>query len=352
MIPLFLDTETYSPVDLKTCGAYRYAEEAEVIMWQYAIGDGEVIVLDYDDPRVPELKLLLSDKRYEIVIHNSNFDRVVIEYAEGIKIPTSRIFDTMVCALAHSLPGSLGELCDICNIPMDKAKDKEGGKLIGLFCKPQKDGGRKTKHTHPTEWEKFRNYGKRDITALRELYKILPKWNFSANGRRDWETDQQINDRGFCVDLDLVRNAIRASEEAKRACADKTSEITNGQVRAATQRDALLQYIETQYGHSLHDLTATSVKQIVKQEGLPEEMLELLLLRLESTKTSTAKYRQLLRSVCKDGRLRGALQFCGASRTGRWAGRLFQPQNLPGSSMKSHEIEAAICDLKHNAEGL
>lgn len=355
MKKLYLDTETYSHINLRTSGTHKYAEHAEVIMWQWAVGDGDVILADGSE-MPSELRALLENPDYEIVIHHSTFDRTVIRHANGFEIPTNRIFDTMACALAHSLPGGLGELSELFGLDSDKAKDKEGKKLINLFCKPQvkrgEDDFRATKETHPIEWEAFRRYGERDIIAMREVDKLLPRWNFRDHDRKVWELDQRINDRGMHIDLDLVHAAIRASKRAKEDYAADTLEKTNGEVTSTSRRDSLLEYIEKAYGVVIEDLKSANVKLLLQSTTLPEGVLELLTIRLEACKSSIAKYPQLLRAISADGRLRNTLQFCGASRTGRWSGRLFQPQNLPRSSLKARELERAIAELKCNAEGL
>jgi DNA polymerase len=353
-ILLYLDTETYSEVPI-VHGTHHYAENAEVIMWQWALDDGEVNV---SDSLPTELIPMLTDDRYVKVIHNSNFDRTVIRYATGILIPTSQIFDTMVCALAHSLPGGLDQLGTLFNLSQDKAKDKEGKKLINLFCKLQKQRKTKkqeescfraTRETHPAEWDRFCEYGGRDIVAMREIYKLLPKWNMQDKEHNLWQLDQKINDRGIHVDLDLCHAAIRASDRSKKECDEKTTIMTNGAVTTTNRRDVLIKYIEDEYGDTLPDLTASRVKSMLGHDKYPEKLLELLEIRLISSKTSKAKYKRVINGINKDGRLRGLLQFCGASRTGRWAGRLFQPQNLPRPTIKGKYLEEAISELKNDA---
>lgn len=343
---LFLDTETYSPHDLKTCGTHKYAEDVEIIMWQYAIDSGTVIV---EDNLSPELAKMLTDENYEIVIHNSHFDRTVIRHATGIDIPVSRIFDTMVCAMLHSLPGGLDKLCDIFGVQSDKAKSKEGSKLIGIFCKPQKKGDghvyRNTKETHPKEWEAFRNYGRLDIEAMREVYNRMPKRNYKGFERSLWELDQRINDRGVCVDILLAETAIIATSKAKAKHDAFTLQKTGGEVASTNRRQALIDYVSTTFGISLTDLRAPSIRDKLK-EDLPEEVQELLVTRLDASKTSSSKYKRVINCTSKDGRLRGLLQFYGASRTGRWAGRLFQPQNLPRPSIKGPTLDKEIEALK------
>lgn len=350
---IFLDTETFCETPINN-GTHRYAEGAEIIMWQWAVGDGPVEIRDGDED-ISDLLALIEDESYEIVIHNSAFDRTVIRHATGIEIPLERTFDTMVCAMAHSLPGALGTLCSILGVPVDKAKDKEGKTWINLFCKPQPKGRkirRATRDTHPVEWQKFRDYGGLDIEAMREIYKKLPRWNYRGAELELWHLDQKINERGVLMDLDLAHGAIRASDRAQKELARQAVEMTDGQVTAATQRDKMLEHILEAYGVQLADLKGSTVERALEDPELPRELKELLRVRLDASKTSVSKYKRVLNGVSADGRLRGLLAFCGALRTGRWAGRLWQPQNLARPSIEDWEIELWIEAMKHDAEDL
>lgn len=350
---LFLDTETFCETPINN-GTHRYAEGAEIIMWQWAVGEGEVIIRDGDED-ISDLLALIEDESYEIVIHNSAFDRTVIRHATGIEIPLERTFDTMVCAMAHSLPGALATLCGILGVATDKAKDKEGKAWINLFCKPQPKGRkirRATRETHPVEWQKFRDYGGLDIEAMREIYKKLPRWNYRGAELELWHLDQRINERGVLMDLDLAHGAIRASDRAQKELARKAKKMTDGQVTAATQRDKMLEHILEAYGIQLADLKGSTVERALEDEDLPPELKELLRVRLDASKTSVSKYKRVLNGVSADGRLRGLLAFCGALRTGRWAGRLLQPQNLSRGTLNDEQIELWIEAIKANAEDL
>ena len=350
--PLFLDTETYSETPI-TNGTHRYAEGVEIIMWQWAIGDGPVQIRDGDED-ISDLLALLKDPEYEVVIHNSAFDRTVMRHS-GIDLPVDRVFDTMVCAMAHSLPGSLGTLCSILGVAVDKSKDKEGRAWISLFCKPQPKGRklrRATKETHPIEWQRFRDYGGRDIEAMREIYKKLPRWNYRGAERELWMLDQKINERGVLMDLDLAHAAIRASDRAQKIHAADAVRLTDGAVTSANQRDKMLEHILEAYGVGLPDLQISTLERRIDDPDLPVELRELLAVRLQASKTSVSKYKRVLNGVSADGRLRGLLAFCGALRTGRWAGRLWQPQNLARPTIKNKEIELWIEALKADAEDL
>jgi len=350
---IFLDTETFCETPINN-GTHRYAEGAEVIMWQWAVGDGPVEIRDGDED-VSDLFELLADPTYEKVIQNSAFDRTVMTHAVGFTIPVEETFDTMVCAMAHSLPGSLATLCTILGVPVDQAKDKAGKALIQLFCKPRPKGQiirRATKHTHPVEWGRFRNYGGLDIIAMREIYKKLPRWNYRGAELDLWRLDQRINERGVLMDVDLAHAAIRASDRAQKLLAAQTVEMTNGQVQAATQRDKMLEHILEAYGIQLADMKGSTIERALEDEDLPNELKELLRVRLDASKTSVSKYKRVINGVSSDGRLRGLLAFCGALRTGRWAGRLLQPQNLSRSTLSPEGVDRAIEELLADAEDL
>lgn len=350
---IFLDTETYCETPINN-GTHRYAEGAEIIMWQWAVGEGEVIIRDGDED-VSELMELLADPSYEKVIQNSAFDRTVMTHAIGFTIPVEETFDTMVCAMAHSLPGALEKLGDILGIAKDKAKDKAGKALIQLFCKPRPKNQilrRATRETHPVEWEAFREYGRLDIEAMREIYKKLPRWNYRAAERSLWELDQRINERGVLMDLDLAHAAIRASDRAQKELSRQAHDMTDGAVTSANQRDRMLEHILAEYGIALADMKGSTIEKALADEDLPWELKELLVVRAQASKTSVSKYKRVLNGVSADGRLRGLLAFCGALRTGRWAGRLWQPQNLARPTIKNKEIEQWIEALKADAEDL
>lgn len=350
---IFLDTETFCETPINN-GTHRYAEGAEIIMWQWAVGNGPVIIRDGDED-ISDLLALLEDEEYEVVIHNSAFDRCVMRHGAKLVVPVERVFDTMVCAMAHSLPGALGTLCGILGVSVDKAKDKEGRTWINLFCKPQPKGRllrRATKKTHPIEWQRFRDYGGLDIQAMREIYKKLPRWNYRGAERELWMLDQKINERGVLMDLDLAHAAIRASDRAQKIHAADAVRLTDGAVTSANQRDKMLEHILEAYGVGLPDLQISTLERRIDDPDLPIELRELLAVRLQSSKTSVSKYKRVLNGVSADGRLRGLLAFCGALRTGRWAGRLLQPQNLSRSTLSPEGVDRAIEELLNDAEDL
>ncbi|HDL7643618.1 TPA: DNA polymerase [Yersinia enterocolitica] len=348
---LWGDLETYCEIPI-TNGTHAYAEGVEVMLFAWAIGDEPVSVWDLTagEPIPGRLQKAIADPDTILFFQNSHFDRTVLRHAMPELAPdVTRWRDTMVQALAHSLPGALGALCEVLGVPQDKAKDKEGKALIQLFCKPRPKNSklrRATSKTHPEEWRRFVAYAGLDIEAMREVHKRLPKWNYQGAELALWHRDQQINDRGVCMDVQLARAAIEAVDLEQKRLAKRTQVMTDGEVQAATQRDSLIKHIVESYGVELPDMQRSTLERRIADPDLPSAVKELLAIRLQASTTSTSKYKSLMKGVSSDGRLRGTLQFCGASRTGRWAGRLFQPQNLPRPSLEQDQIDEGIEALK------
>lgn len=325
---LYCDIESYSPLNLPQVGSFRYAEDCEILLWGYAIDNEPARVWDCTNPRTKEMPEALAKALKEvqagerkIVWHNGMMFDTVVLAAHGYPIPLEMIVDTMVIAYQHGLPGALGDLCDVLRMPTDKAKDKDGKRLVQLFCKPQPECYKVRRHdryTKPEDWIKFVNYCRLDVEAERELFKALPKWNCTEWEHRLQVLDAEINRRGAKVDIELAKAAVELSERRKGILAEETQRQTNGEVGAATQRDALIDYMAREYGWKIDTMTKAELEKRVDDPSVPEPVRELLKLRLMSTKTSIQKFKALLRRVNKDGRMRGGLQFRGAARTGRW----------------------------------
>lgn len=330
MTTFYGDLETFSTVPLSH-GTYRYAEAAEILLFAYAVDEGPVQVLDATQrPQDVVAVVRLANSCDEVVFHNSMFDRAVLE-ANGHHIPIGKWRDTFVQALCHSLPGGLKKLCEIYRVPEDVAKVDGGRDLIHLFCKPRPKNSelrRATRETHPKEWAEFVRYAGNDIEAMRYLYKRLPTWNYSGEELALWHLDQVINDRGMHVDQELARAAVATIAREKRRLSAETQAATSGAVSSTTQRDALLRYILREHGVELPDLTKDTLERRINDENLPDAVRYLLQNRQQAASGAPAKYEALLKGVSSDGRLRGTTQFCGAMRTGRSAGRTFQPHNL------------------------
>jgi DNA polymerase len=250
----------------------------------------------------------------------------------------------------HGLPGSLQKLCAIFKLPESQSKSSGGKNLIDIFCKPRKDGKYNDRHSHPKEWSEFLGYGAQDVIAMRHIYHKVPKWNATPRMWSMWALDFRMNHRGVAMDLKLAAGAVEATTRAKRTLAARTAKLSKIQasglegdesaVEATTQRDRLLAYM-ADFGVNLPDLTADTVERRLEDESLPEHIKELLRIRQKASKASTAKYQRVLNQHV-DGRLFNLLVFCGAMRTGRWAGRTLQPQNLPRPKHEKWDIAHAI----------
>jgi DNA polymerase len=351
MTELFFDTETYCETPIQR-GTHRYAEGAEIMVSTWAIGDAPVQTEDYvSDACGPsdELWRLLKHHDTTVIMHKSDFDRTMVRHAWGLVIPIERVHDTMVQAMAHSLPGGLDKLCDIFQVDADEAKLKTGKALIQLFCKPRPKNvkiRRATPWTHPKEWAEFLLYAASDIPSMRAIVRKMPNWNYTGRELELWRLDQKVNDRGFQADMELAQAALGAIALEQKHLAERTQELTNGEVEKATKRDEMLAHILSEYGVDLPDMKKDTLERRIEDPELPDALRQLLRVRLQSTTTSTAKYNAMIRSVSDDGRLRAGLQFCGAIRTGRWGGRLFQPQNLPRPDMVQDKIDFAIEAIK------
>lgn len=357
MTTLWLDLETYSETPINH-GTYRYAANAEIMLFAWALDEQPAQVWDLttDGPMPFDLESALLDPAVVVYAHNSMFDRTVVRYAmPDLCPPIERWRDTMVQALCHSLPGALGDLCRVLGVPSDKAKDKDGKRLIQLFCKPRPKTSkvlRATRDTHPADWAKFVAYAGDDIGAMREVERRLPKWNYRGDELALWHLDQTINDRGVAIDIELANAALAAVDAEQVVLAARTAEMTNGEVQTATQRDAMLEYMLAEYGVQLPDMQGATLERRLDDPDIPEAMKDLLRIRLQASTTSTSKYKSLVRATNLDGRLRGLLQFGGASRTLRWSGRTWQPQNLSRGTLPPAALELAIAAVKAGALGL
>lgn len=371
MITLWLDTETYSEVPI-SYGTYVYAENCEVDIISFALDDDDVTVLDVanGDSIEPFLAALKTADVY--VAHNAMFDRNVLRLGNlGIETDTRKWRCSMVRALAHGLPGSLDKLGEIVGLPEDAKKLKEGYDLVSLFCKPRPKNQkirRATKATHPEKWARYLGYAKNDIVAMRAISKRLPSWNYTfdlpgQNRPRDqelalWHLDQDINDRGYLIDIDLVHGALRAVGNEQARLKARTQEITGydgagAGLESTSQRDKMLRFLLEEHGIVVPDLRGPTLEKMLETYELDDGVRELIRTRLQASSTSTSKYKALARGVSRDNRMRGTIQFDGASRTRRAAGRTFQPQNLPSRGLlKQKAIELGIQCILDGSEDL
>jgi len=351
---LWLDSETRSvPIRL---GNVKYATAVEMTMLQYAIGNGPIVIIDMLSKqalfaRKAQLLTLKAAilKADEVWAHQAEFDRTVLEATKMLDIPERKWRCTAALARMHGLPGGLDKLCTIFKAPEKFAKLK--GKDVGeTFWKPNSKGAYNTPETHPQQWAEFLRYGGRDVEAMRYIWRKIPKWNATPRMWAMWALDFRMNHRGVAMDLKLAAGAVEATTRAKRTLAARTAKLSKIQasglegdesaVEATTQRDRLLAYM-ADFGVNLPDLTADTVERRLEDESLPEHIKELLRIRQKASKASTAKYQRVLNQHV-GGRLFNLLVFCGAMRTGRWAGRTLQPQNLPRPKHPPWDIAHAI----------
>lgn len=343
---LFLDTETFSGVDLKKVGAYAYAEHptTEIMICTYAIDEGRVQTWDCtESPTMPrELRKALrrvSRKKAKIVMANGLlFDRLVIREKWGIDLPVCQIEDTMIMAFRHALPGSLDMQCQVLGVDADHAKDKAGKALIKRFCKPTPKTykiRRYTRETHPEEWAKFLRYAALDIIAMREVYWRIPDWGNTPKEDEILLIDQLINDRGFYVDVDLANAAIKAVQAHKEELKEEAWERFGGKL---TGNDFLPILRDIAPAFTIHNAQKSTLNDLLEDPDFPDEGKALIEMRLGASSTASTKYNPLVNGLSADGRRRGCLQYGGAKRTLRWAGKGFQPQNLArGEYSDDHE---------------
>ena len=354
-IKVWADTETGSECNLKLAGLYAYwaHPSSHIQMFQYAFDDGEAQIWDKysGEPMPDDLKEAFDNPKYIFYFFNAQFDITGIRKDLGIDLPPTRYRCLMAKALSHSLPGSLDKWEEVMGIREDARKLKEGKALIQLFAVPkkQKDGTFKwaTPFTHPKEWVRYIEYGRIDVIGMREAAKKMPTYNYPRQPELDyWMMDQEINRYGMLMDLELVNAAVSDVITEQLKLAERTQEMTLGLVGSATQRDALLRYINMAYDIDLPNMRKADLNRVLDDPELDVSLRELIQVRLSSSTSSTAKYKKLLKAVNTDNRLRGTMQYCGASRTGRSGGKIYNPLNLPKPTLPHETILAGIDALK------
>lgn len=352
---LFLDFETFSEADLKKVGSYAYAEHptTEVLICTYAFDDEPVQVWDCTDGSdMPGdlhraiRRLVKPNSRIKMVWHNgSMFDRLIMKHCWGFDIPVSNTIDTMIWAFRHALPGSLDALCEVLGVSADNAKDKRGKALIQRFSKPTPKNykiRRYTAETHPDEWALFIKYAVSDITAMREVFHKLPRWGNSEFEDRVLELDQLINDRGFKVDVALAEAAIEAVEKHKAQLQEEAQRKYGGSL---TGKDFLPILRELAPAHRIHNAQKSTLNDLLADDDLPDDARTIIEMRLGAASTASTKYNPLLLGRSSDDRRRGCIQYGGAKRTLRFAGKGFQPQNLARGYYHDDELDKGISAL-------
>lgn len=329
---LYIDLETYCPVDLRKTGVYPYTESPDfrILLAGYAIDEGPVITFDWGSLAERKNFASLCRSATELIAHNATFERLALR-AAGLDLPKWTC--TMVRASYCGLPPSLSEAAKAAGLSVQK--DTAGAALIRYFsmpCKPTKANGGRTRNLPehaPEKWQAFKDYLRRDVETTRELYHFLEKYHFTE--QENYLLDQKINDTGVGIDRGLVDNAIKLDRLQSHKISVEARKLTGlGNPNSLPQ---LAGWLKDRTGKEVNSLTQEAVKDMLaSSEGDVKRALEL---RLKSSKTSVKKYQAASNYLCKDGRARGVFQFYGAGRTGRWAGRGIQLQNMPRNYMKT-----------------
>lgn len=333
---LSIDIETYSSVNLAKCGVYRYAEEPdfEVLLFGYSINGGEVSVIDIaNGEKIPtDIISALTDKSVIKWAFNAQFERICLSrhlgFPAGEYLNPNSWHCSMLWSAYMGLPLSLEGVGAV--LKLDSQKLKEGKELIKYFCQPcsaTKTNGGRTRNLpiHAADkWELFKAYNKRDVEAEMAIQTKLVKYPVPDFLWNEYHLDQIINDRGVAIDMTLVQSAVLMDETSKQELSSAMKKITG-----LENPNSVQQMKQCFFENGLE--TDTLGKKVVAEmlETAPPELAKVLTLRGQLSKSSVKKYTSMKNAACKDNRARGMFQFYGANRTGRWAGRLIQMQNLP-----------------------
>ena len=345
MDTLAIDIETYSDVSLPDCGVHRYAasEQFEILLFAYSLNDEPTKIIDLaSGEKMPdEIMKLLTDDSVIKTAYNAAFERNCINRYFGLSLKPEGWRCTLVQASMLSLPLSLEGVGEALNL--DKKKMSEGKELIRFFCmpcKPSKSNGGRTRNLpsdEPEKWELFKTYCIRDVDVEKQIRNKLSKFPIPDREQKLYCMDQRINDRGIMVDPELITHAVACDLLYKETATKKAYEISGLENPNSV---AQLKGWLARKGIEIDSLAKAAVEELV--ENTDGDVAEMMKLRLALSKTSVKKYEAMERSVCPDGRVHGLLQFYGANRTGRWAGRLVQIHNLPQNHMEDLELARSI----------
>lgn len=350
---LHIDLETYSDIDIGKCGAYRYVDSPnfEILLLAYAYDDEPVTVIDLaQDEAIPKDVLAdITDEDVTKVAHNAAFERICLSKFLKAHLDPKAWHCTMVHALSLGFPASLADVGKALNLGEDKQKMAVGKRLITYFCKPckptQANGQRTRNYPHHDleKWDLFKEYNRQDVVTEQAIYNKLMKFPLPESEQSLYCLDQSINDYGIGVDTDLMDKVIGYSKDYEAALRRECEDLTGGiNIHSIVQ---LKQWLTEQEGRQIDSLTKDDVDQLLKLDLKPSSR-RILELRQETGKTSVKKYEAFERSICSDGRIHGAFQFYGAGRTGRWAGRLIQPQNFPRNAFEDIALARQMVKAK------
>lgn len=342
---LAIDIETYSDVDLISCGVYKYSNSPhfEILLIAYSVDDGETVCIDVANGEEPpkEFMEMLFDDTVTKTAFNANFERTCFSnyYQHSFRPEAWRC--TAVQAAMLALPLSLEGVGAV--LGLDKQKMTEGKELIKYFCSPckaTKSNGGRTRNLPkdaPEKWRQFKTYCIRDVDVEKQIRQRLAKFPIPKREQEIYCLDQRINDRGIMVDRNLVNHAVACDLLYKETATARAYELTGLENPNSVSQ---LKLWLKEKGLEVDSLAKDTVKDLsMKAEGDVQEVLKL---RLATSKTSVKKYEAIDRSVCAENRVHGLLQFYGANRTGRWAGRLVQIHNLPQNHLPDLELARAL----------
>lgn len=341
MHELGIDIETYSSYDLKTCGVYRYVEAPDwaILLFGYAVDGGPVQCVDLaSGESLPEdVRAALTDPAVVKTAYNAAFERVNLGRYLGVRLDPAQWRCTMVRAARLGLPLSLGQCGEV--LHLEAGKMKEGAALIRYFSLPGKNG-RHFPADAPERWATFKAYNIRDVEVEQAILAKIRRLEVPAFDDQLYIADQEINDRGVLIDRQLVENAERFDTEYKAQLAHQAKTLTG--LDNPNSPAQLKRYLQETTGSEVETLNKKVLADLKDQLAEYPDAQELIELRQDMAKTSSKKYTAMLKCVCSDGRIHGLLQFYGAARTGRWAGRLVQVQNLPQNHLVSLDYARSL----------
>lgn len=342
MRELSIDIETYSSVDLIESGVYKYvsAPDFKILLFAYAFDDDEVNIIDVEQGEKLPLFLwdALRDDKIFKTAYNANFEMTCISKFYNIDLPIEQWSCTQIASAELGLPGHLSGVAE--SIGFEEQKDSKGKALINFFskpCKPTQANGMRERNLpehDPEKWQTFKDYCIQDVVVEREIKKKISKFPLHEFEKRLWIYDQRICNRGVGIDIGFVQKAIEYSKQFNDKCFYNAQKLTG--LENPNSVAQLKQWIQDETGEEIESLNKEKLNELYNSPT-SIRVKEVLKLRSLMAKTSVSKYEAMTRSVCPDNRIRGLLQFYGANRTGRWAGRIVQVQNLPQNHLSDLE---------------
>jgi len=344
MRELGIDIETYSSNDLVNCGVYKYVEAPDftILLFAYSIDGGPVVCVDFaTGEKLPDdVFAALTDPDVIKTAFNAAFERICISvYFFGGKLLDPKQWRcTMVLAARMGLPLSLGQCGEVLHLA--EGKMTEGKALIRYFSVPGKNGKRHLPSDAPDKWDTFKKYNIRDVEVEQAIKKKVQRLIPADFDEELYVADQEINDRGVKIDRTLVDAAARFDDEYKAQLLAEAQQLTG--MENPNSPAQIKEYIKKTTGFTVETLNKGNLDTLDEKLIYWPKAQRVIAIRREMGKTSNKKYEAMQKCVCKDGRIHGLLQFCGAARTGRWAGRLVQVQNLPQNHLASLDFARSL----------